>query len=152
MRLIAKSEVLGTLEDDDDIEWKPDPFEIRPDSVKLDSPDELLDTICFEGSSEFQEKLRALCREYIDVFSTSVRRRPADVDPMEITVDRQKWKHPTHRLPPRRHSSEKQAMIRFQTEALLRLGANRRPPSGAKCTSCPNPTPMNGDSHWTSCG
>ena len=61
MRLIAKSEVLGTLEDDDGIEWKPDPFKIRPDSVKLDSPDELLDTICFEGSPEFQEKLRALC-------------------------------------------------------------------------------------------
>ena len=77
MHLIAKSEVLGTLEDDDDIEWKPDPFEIRPDSVKLDSPDELLDMIRFEGSPEFQEKLRALCREYIDVFSTSVRRQPA---------------------------------------------------------------------------
>jgi hypothetical protein len=122
MRLIAKSEVLGTLEDDDDIEWKPDPFEIRPDSVKLDSPDELLDMIRFEGSPEFQEKLRALCREYIDVFSTSVRQRPANVDPMEITVDRQRWKHPGHRLPPRRHSSEKQAVIRTQTEALLKLG------------------------------
>ena len=73
MHLIAKSEVLGTLEDDDDIEWKPDPFEIRPDSVKLDSPDELLGMIRFEGSPEFQEKLRALCREYIDVFSTSLR-------------------------------------------------------------------------------
>ena len=43
--------------------WKPDPFEIRPDSVNLDSPDELLGMICFEGSPEFQEKLRALCRE-----------------------------------------------------------------------------------------
>jgi hypothetical protein len=27
MHLITKSEVLETLEDDDDIEWKPDPFE-----------------------------------------------------------------------------------------------------------------------------
>ena len=64
MHLIAKSEVLGTLEDDD-IEWKPDPFEIRPDSVNLDSPDESLDMIRFEGSPEFQEKC-------IDVFSTSI--------------------------------------------------------------------------------
>ena len=39
MRLIAMSKVLGTLEDDDDIEWKPDPFKIRPDSVHLDSHD-----------------------------------------------------------------------------------------------------------------
>ena len=59
------SEVLGTLENDDDIEWKPDPFEIRPDSVNLDSPDESLDMIRFEGSPEFQEKC-------IDVFSTSI--------------------------------------------------------------------------------
>ena len=57
--------------------------------MKLDSPDKLLDMIRFEDSPQFQEKLRALCREYIDVISTSVRRRPADVDPMEITVDRQ---------------------------------------------------------------
>ena len=40
MHLIAKSEVLGTLEDDNNIEWKPDPFEIRPDSVALNSPDD----------------------------------------------------------------------------------------------------------------
>ena len=36
-------------------------------------------------------------------------------------VLRQKWKHPSHRLPSRRHSSEKQAVIRSQTEALLKL-------------------------------
>ena len=118
MHLIAKSEVLGTLEDDDDIEWKPNRFDTLPDDVKLETPDELLAMIQFEGSSEFQEKLRALCREFIDAFSTSVRRRPANVDPMEIVVDRAKWKNPAHRLPPRRHSSEKQAVIRTQTEAL----------------------------------
>ena len=75
MRLIAKSEVLGTLEDDDDIEWKPDPFEIRPDSVNLDSPDELLGMTRFEGSPEYKKKQRALCREYIDVRQTSIRWR-----------------------------------------------------------------------------
>ena len=37
MRLIAKSEVLEILEDDDDIEWNSDPLEINPDNVKLDS-------------------------------------------------------------------------------------------------------------------
>ena len=29
MRLIAKNKVVGTLVDDYDIEWKPDPFETR---------------------------------------------------------------------------------------------------------------------------
>ena len=57
MHLIAKSEVLGTLEDDDDIEWKPNPFDILPDDLKLETPDELLAMIQFEGSPEFQEKL-----------------------------------------------------------------------------------------------
>ena len=66
--------------------------------------------------------IRDRCREFIDVFSTSVRSRPASVEPMEIVVDRLKWRQPAHRLPPRRHSSEKQAVILTQTEALLKLG------------------------------
>ena len=80
MHLIAKSEVLGTLEDDDDTEWTIYQFAVRPDCGSLDTPDELLAMIQFESSPEFQEKLRALCREFIDVFSTSVRQRPANVD------------------------------------------------------------------------
>ena len=58
MHFIAKSEVLGTLEDDDDIEWKPNRFDILPDDVKLETPDELLAMIQFEGSPEFRENLR----------------------------------------------------------------------------------------------
>ena len=104
--LIAKSELLGTLEDDDDIDWKPNPFDIRLDVVQPKTPDKLLALIQFEGSPVFQEKLRSLCSEFIDVFSTSVRSRHANVEPMEIVVDRLKWRHPSHRLPPRRHSSE----------------------------------------------
>jgi len=60
------SSTLGFLEDNGDNEWKSDGF-------KLDSPDESLDINRFEGSPEFQKKLRALCSEYIDDFSTSVR-------------------------------------------------------------------------------
>ena len=32
---------IDTLEDDDDIVWKPNPFEVRPDGVRFDMPDEL---------------------------------------------------------------------------------------------------------------
>jgi hypothetical protein len=42
MHLIAKSEVLGTLEGDDDTEWTLYQFEVRPDCGSLDTPDELL--------------------------------------------------------------------------------------------------------------
>ena len=90
MHFIDMSEVLDTLEDDDDIVWKPNPFEIRPDGVRFDTPDESLAMIQVEGSPEFQEKLGFLCREFLDVISTSVWRRPANVDQMEIVVDRAK--------------------------------------------------------------
>ena len=58
------------MEDDDDIEWKYNPFDRR---AEPESPDELLAVIQFEGSPAMQEGLRALCMEFIDIFSTAVR-------------------------------------------------------------------------------
>ena len=40
MHLIGKSEVLGTLQDDDDIEWKHNAFDSLPDNEGLETPDE----------------------------------------------------------------------------------------------------------------
>ena len=51
-----------------------------------------------------------------------MRKDPARVEPMTIDVDRAKWAAPRNRLPPRRHSEEKQRAIRSQVDALLRLG------------------------------
>jgi len=47
--------------------------------------------IRFEGSVGFQAKLRKLCEEYIDVFSTRIRHQSAKLEPMSIVVDRRKW-------------------------------------------------------------
>ncbi len=66
--------------------------------------------ITFEGSPQLQTKLRALVLEFIDVFATKVRKVPADVEPMKIVVDREKWRLPCNRNPPR-HSEEKQKEI-----------------------------------------
>ena len=55
MHFIDMSEVLDTLEDDDDIVWKPNPFEVRPDGVRFDMPDELLAMIHVEGSRSFRK-------------------------------------------------------------------------------------------------
>ena len=105
--------------DDDDIEWKPDPFEMRPESANLESPDEIIVMITFEGSPELQEQqLRSLCREYIDIFSKAVRSLSAQVEPMVIEIDRTKWEVSRNRLPPRHHSAKKQLAIR----KLLELG------------------------------
>ena len=122
MKLINKSELLDSVEDDDDIEWPHNPFDIRPDSASPESPDELLAMIQFEGSLELQEKLRGLCREFIDIFSTSVRARPARVDPMTLDINRANWEIPANRLPPRHHSEDKQTAIRSQVDSLLELG------------------------------
>ena len=78
--------------------------------------------ITFEGSPQLQTKLKALVMEFIDVLAAKIRKVPADVEPMKIVVDREKWRLPSTRNPPRRHSEEKQKEIRKQVDALLKLG------------------------------
>ncbi len=70
--LVEKGDVLDSIDDDDDIEWPEDPFDYREDQ-NTETTEELLAMIRFEGSVGFQAKLRKLCEEYIDVFSTRVR-------------------------------------------------------------------------------
>ena len=48
--------------------------------------------ITFEGSPQLQTKLKALVREFIDVFATKVNREPAAVEPMKIVIDEDKWR------------------------------------------------------------
>jgi hypothetical protein len=78
--------------------------------------------ITFKGSPQLQTRLRALVREFIDIFATKLRREPAAVEPMKIVIDEDKWRLPCNRQPPRRHSEEKQKEIRKQVDALLKLG------------------------------
>jgi len=119
--LIPRDALLDAMEDDDDIEWPENPFD-RPHRAEPESPDELLAMIQFEGTPALQQALRALCREFIDIFSTAVRPLPAKVKSMVIDIDRSKWELPCNRLPQRHHSAEKQSAIRTQVDALLKLG------------------------------
>ena len=43
--------------DNDDIDWKTDPFEMRPDSVNLEMPDEIIAMIRFNASETAEEPL-----------------------------------------------------------------------------------------------
>ncbi len=70
--LVEKNEVLDSIDDDDDIEWPENPFDYREDQ-NTETTEALLATIRFKDSVGFQAKLRKLCEEYIDVFSTRVR-------------------------------------------------------------------------------
>ena len=95
-------------------------------------------------------RLRALVREFIDVFATKVRREPAAVEPMKIVIDEDKWRLLCNRQPPRRHSEEKQKEIRKQVDALLKLGVIKE----SKATEwsqghlVPKPTPEGAPQKW----
>ena len=88
--LVEKGDVLDSIDDDDDIEWPENPFDYREDQ-NTEATEELLAMIRFEDSVGFQAKLRKLCEEYIDVFSSRVRHQSAEVKLMSIVVDRGKW-------------------------------------------------------------
>jgi hypothetical protein len=119
--LVKKRDIFDPLEDDDDIDWKHNPFDVDFIDDERESPEQLMSKITFKGSPQLQTRLLALVREFIDVFATKVRREPVAVEPMNI-IDKDKWRLPCNRQPPRRHSEEKQKEIRKQVDALLKLG------------------------------
>ena len=102
--LIKKKDLLDPLDDDDDIEWKANPFDVDSLDGPDETPEELMSKITFKGSPQLQTRLKALVLEFIDFFATKVRREPAAVEPMKIVIDKDKWRLPCNRAPPRRHS------------------------------------------------
>ena len=129
------------VDDDDDIEWKTDPFEMRPESANPETPDEIIAMITFAGWPELQEQLRSLCREYIDIFSTSVRSLLVQVDPMVIEIDRTKWEVPLDTILLKSKQPSAHRSTNYWSSASSR---NLRPASGAKLTPYPRAT-VNGD-------
>jgi len=99
--LIKKKDIFEPIEDDDDIDWKYNPFDVDSVEGSEEDHEQLLSKITFEGSPQFQAKLKALVLEFIDVFATKVRREPAAVEPMKIVIDEDKWRLPCNRAPPR---------------------------------------------------
>ena len=72
--LAKKRDIFDPLEDDDDIDWKHNLFDV--DFID-DEREQLMSKITFKESHQLQMRLRALVREFIDVFATKVRREPA---------------------------------------------------------------------------
>ena len=103
-----KEGYIRPLEDDNDIDWKHNPFDVDFIDDEKESPAQLMSKITFKGSPQLQTRLRALVREFIDVYATKVCREPVAVEPMKIVIDEDKWRLPYNRQPPRKHSEEKQ--------------------------------------------
>ena len=67
--------------------------------------------------------MTALCHEYLDIFSMEVRTEPADVEPLEIKVDQEKWNSLRVNQASARHvSALKQAEIQRQVDVMVDLG------------------------------
>ncbi len=74
--LVKKRDIFEPLEDDDDIDWKHNPFDVDFIDDERESPEQFKSKITFKGSPQLQTRLRALVREFIDVFATKVHREP----------------------------------------------------------------------------
>ena len=77
--LIRKKDIFDPIADDDDIDWKYNPFDVDNIDEAIETPEQLMSQITFEGSTQLQTELKALVLEFIDVFATEVRREPAAV-------------------------------------------------------------------------
>jgi len=74
-----------------------------------------------EGGPELQARIRQLLAEFDDIFSTDVRPYPAQISPLEVNVDREKWNKPRNRLPPRTQTPAKNAEIERQIRKMVDL-------------------------------
>ena len=67
--LIKKKDIFDPIEDDDYIDWKHNLFDVDSIGGSEETPEQLMFQITFEGSPQLQTKLKALDREFIDVFA-----------------------------------------------------------------------------------
>jgi hypothetical protein len=92
-------------------------------SKASDSSINLLPVIA-TGDEEFDRLLEEACLEFSDVFSTELRKEPADIPPMKIEVKHfddlvDRWDVPRNRAPARMQSTGKQNDLRQQIKAML---------------------------------
>ena len=66
--LIKEKDFLDPLDDDDDVEWKADPFDADSLDGFIETPEELMSKITFKGSPQLQSRLKG--KVTIDLVST----------------------------------------------------------------------------------
>lgn len=110
--LIKKKDLLDLLDDDDDIDWKSNPFDVDSIDKEGETPEHLISKITTASDQ---------AQAWLSTSLTKVRRDSAAVEPMKIVIDNKCWV-PCNRAPPRTHSQEKQKYVRKQMDALLTLG------------------------------
>jgi hypothetical protein len=110
---------IDSFDDDNDPEVYP-PFDEFEYSTGLAiRPEELMPKEIF-GSDTLQLALKALCSEFIDIFSREVDSQPAEVPKMQLDVDDEIWKSYKNRGAPRTQTPQAQAEIKRQIDILIK--------------------------------
>ena len=94
----------------------------EPFFVPIGPEMDLLSFINISGRPEFQQRIRALCKEFEGLFSNTVGKNPADIKPFKLKVDLEKWDVRANRDTPRKLPPEKQAEVWKQVQELLDAG------------------------------
>ena len=114
---LAKESVLdGYGTNDDEIEWKDDPF-VAPDHSSEDPTEKIL----IFGTPRLQQSIRQLCSEFKDIFSVTVKSESAKVPPMDLKVNPDKWHTNKNRGPPRPQSEVRRMAIKKTFKKYLEL-------------------------------
>lgn len=80
-------------------------------------------SILIDGPVELRHQIELLVYKYRDTFQSTLRKKPADVEPFKIEVDNiAKWEVPANRHPARKQSPDKQVEIDRQINLLLEAG------------------------------
>ena len=98
------------------------------------------------GDPDLQRRLLALVQEFSDIWAEHLDDQPADVTPMVIEVDREKWESIKNRQPYRLHSASKEAEIKKQVDVMLKHNIIR--PSTAPYWSQVHLVPKPGLDRW----
>ncbi len=122
---------VGIGDEESKEEWWPTPNEGNhtSDLIQIGCDDnrttDINDTLMLtgiSGSADLQRQIKALIREYGDIFSSTVRADPAKVPPLSMVIDRSKWTNKRNHGAPRFLTRDKDVDLRKQIALLESLG------------------------------
>lgn len=115
-----KEKYLQYTDDPDDTEQIDEVFPFIDGNDMLNEK-ELLKQIHIAGPPTLQSQIRDLVTEYSDIHAEAVRPEPANIPPMELKINMDKWNKPENRLPPRTQSKIKEDELGEQVKKLKEL-------------------------------
>ena len=115
---VSKDHLLEYIHDHDDLLYATDVYPLKNEETSNKS---VLDIVSIAGPEALQSQLRKLVTEFADIHAESVRPEPADIPPMELKINNEKWEQASNRLPPRTQSQIKEAELREQVTKAVNL-------------------------------